>query len=167
LIYGPKGIDRFVSIIGAAGIESLLTKRVLILGSNMAAAGPARTALRLLGPRPKVGLLSRVFALQQPDDPEISDRLRLDLQELLDSLSEPARMLAVGAATNIRRSLLSLAKSMKLSDHKLKDVLNELTASGLVVPTENGGFQFRDVMTARAIATINVTMGKARTQVEP
>ena len=167
LIYGPKGIDRFVSIIGAAGIESLLTKRVLILGSNMAAAGPARTALRLLGPRPKVGLLSRVFALQQPDDPEISDRLRLDLQELLDSLSEPARMLAVGAATNIRRSLLSLAKSMKLSDHKLKDVLNELTASGLVVPTEKGGFQFRDVMTARAIATINVTVGKARTQVEP
>ena len=166
LIYGPKGIDRFVSIIGSAGVETLLTKRALILGSNMAAAGPSRTSLRLLGARPKVGSLSRVFSLQQPDDPQMSDRLRLDLQELLDSLSETARMLVFGAATNTRRSFLSLAKIMKLPDQKLKDVLNELTAVGLVVPSAAGGFQFRDVNTARAIATLNVAVGKTQAQAE-
>ena len=166
LIYGPKGIDRFVNIIGSTGVETLLTKRVLILASNMAAAGPSRTSLRLLGPRPKVGSLSRVFSLQQPDDPQMSDRLRLDLQELLDSLSETARMLVFGAATNTRRSFLSLAKIMKLPDQKLKDVLNELTAVGLVVPSATGGFQFRDVNTARAIATLNVALAKTSAQAE-
>jgi DNA-binding CsgD family transcriptional regulator len=166
LIYGPKGIDRFVNIIGASGVETLLTKRALILASNMAAAGPSRTSLRLLGPRPKVGSLSRVFSLQQPDDPQMSDRLRLDLQELLDSLSETARMLVFGAATNTRRSFLSLAKIMKLPDQKLKDVLNELTAVGLVVPSATGGFQFRDVNTARAIATLNVAVAKISAQAE-
>jgi hypothetical protein len=163
LVYGPKGIDRLVEVLGPAGVDRLLGKPVLVVGSNLTAVGQPQTLMRLLGPRPADGPLARVFSFEVPDVDRAIEKSRVDLQELLDSLSPQARTLAMGVAIDNRQSFLSFAKRLKFLDQEVRSALNELTSCGLVVPSGQGGFEFRDVYTAQALARLNV----ASEQVSP
>ena len=44
---------------------------------------------------------------------------------------------------------------MDLPQHQLQSAIQELTALGLVVPKQAGGFEFRDALTAQALAKLN------------
>jgi len=156
-VYGPNSLDRFARFLGVAGIETLLTKPLVIVGASLAGAEQPQTVVRLLGPRPTNSLLSRVFTLRTPALEDLSEQVRIGLQELLDGLSKDARSLAIRAAADPKQAFLSAAKAMKLNDLQLKDSFNELAVCGLVVPTPSvERFQFRNPATAQAIKLLTV-----------
>lgn len=160
LVYGAKGLERFVDILGVAGVEALVSKPILLVCAGLSSAETSQTSLRRLGPRPGASSLSRLYALKVPVIDQLSDRVRIGLQELLDSLSVQARLLVHSTATESRRSFVAIARQMKLSDQELKECLNELTACGLVVPSETSGqFRFRDNSTTHAIANLSFLSG--------
>lgn len=160
LVYGSKGLERLMDMLGVGGVEALVSRRILLVCAGVCAAEKPQTALRLVGARPGVSSLSRVYSLKVPAIDQLSDRVRIGLQELLDSLSAETRSIIMASATDESRSFLAVARQMKLTDRQLKDCLNELTASGLVVPSGTpGGFRFRDRSTAQAIAELNVLSG--------
>lgn len=159
LVYGLKGLERLTEILGTSGIEALVNKRIFLVCAGSRAFEKPQTSLRLVGVRPGASLLSRVYSLKVPAIEHLPDRVRIGLQELLDSLSVAARLVVMTAAAEENESILAVAKRLKLSERQLQDCLNELTACGLVVPASPGHFQFRDRATGQAIAELNVLSG--------
>lgn len=154
-VYGLKALDAFEKVIGTNGIERLASRRVLVIAANVRDAGVAQTSIRLLGPRPNAAPFSRVFTLQAPDLESLPEGIRVDLQTMLDDMSTIARDLILSAADHADLPITQIIQSFDLPQHQLQSAIQELTALGLVVPKQAGGFEFRDALTAQAIAKLN------------
>lgn len=154
-IYGLKALDAFEKVIGTNGIERLASRRVLVIAANVRDAGVAQTSIRLLGPRPNAAPFSRVFTLQAPDLESLPEGIRVDLQTMLDDMSTIARDLILSAADHADLPISQVILSFDLPQHQLQSAIQELTALGLVVPKQAGGFEFRDALTAQALAKLN------------
>lgn len=159
-VYGSSGIDRLTEILGVTGIETLVSKRVVLVANRAVDSQKSQTTLRLLGPRPDNTVLSRVFALKTPEAADLPDQLRAGLLELLDTLSTHSRALAISAATDPSATLLSASKSLNLTDAQIRACFNELAACGLIVPTDSPArFEFRSQTTIQAIRMMTVRPG--------
>ena len=154
-VYGLKALDAFEKVIGNTGIERLASRRVLVVAANVRDAGVTQTSIRLLGPRPNAAPFSRVFTLQAPDMESLPEGIRVDLQTMLDDMSEIAKDLILSAADHIDIPIAQIIQSFDLPQHQLQSAIQELTALGLVVPKQAGGFEFRDALTAQALAKLN------------
>ena len=154
-VYGLKALDAFEKVIGTNGIERLASRRVLVVAANVRDAGVAQTSIRLLGPRPNAAPFSRVFTLQAPDLESLPEGIRVDLQTMLDDMSAIARDLILSAADHADLPIAQIIQSFDLPQHQLQSAIQELTALGLVVPKQAGGFEFRDALTAQALAKLN------------
>ena len=155
-VYGIKALDNFCSVLGERGIDILISRRILVVAANMCNSGSEQTTIRLLGPRPTNTSLSRVFSMQIPELDVLPNAIRVDLQALIDSLSETANAIINAAAVDPERSIDDYVKDFNLPHHQIQVCLSELTASGLIAPRVGGGFQFRDMTTARAIKKLSV-----------
>ncbi len=155
-VYGFKALDAFSGVLGDRGIAILVSRRVLIVAANLRDTGHAQTTIRLLGPRPTNMPLSRIFSMQVPDFDVLPDDIRVDLQALMDSLSEPSRALITLAAVDPDRAIDDYVHHFDFAHHQIQTCLSELTSSGLVAPRAGGGFQFRDMATAQAINKLSV-----------
>jgi len=160
-VYGFKALDAFASVLGERGIDILVSRRVLVVAANLRDTGNAQTTIRLLGPRPSNMPLSRVFSMQVPDIDVLPDDIRVDLQALMDSLSESSRTLITAAAVDPQRAIDDYIEELNLPHHQTQTCLSELTSSGLVAPRAGGGFQFRDMTTAQAINKLSVAFPEA------
>ena len=160
-VYGFKALDAFSTILGERGVDTLVSRRVFVVAANLRDAGQAQTTIRLLGPRPTNMPLSRIFSMTVPDMDVLPDSIRVDLQALLDSLSESTRTLIIAAAVDAERAIDDYIGDFDLPHHQVQTCLSELTSSGLVAPRAGGGFQFRDVQTAHAIRKLNVSFAEA------
>ena len=154
-VYGLKALDAFEKVIGTTGIERLASRRVLVVAANIRDAGVAQTSIRLLGPRPNAAPFSRVFTLQAPDVESLPEGIRVDLQTMLDDMSPIARDLILSAADHADMPITQIIQSFDLPQHQLQSAIQELTALGLVVPKQAGGFEFKDPLTAQALAKLN------------
>jgi len=125
------------------------------VAANVRDAGVTQTSIRLLGPRPNAAPFSRVFTLQAPDMESLPEGIRVDLQTMLDDMSEIAKDLILSAADHIDIPIAQIIQSFDLPQHQLQSAIQELTALGLVVPKQAGGFEFRDTLTAQALAKLN------------
>ncbi len=157
-IYGLKALDAFVKVIGNTGIERLASRRVLVVAANVRDAGITQTSIRLLGPRPNAAPFSRVFTLQAPDMESLPEGIRVDLQAMLDDMSQTAKELILSAAEHVDIPIAQIIQSFDLPQHQLQGAIQELTALGLVVPKQEGGFEFRDAVTAQAFARLNTSV---------
>jgi DNA-binding CsgD family transcriptional regulator len=154
-VYGLKALDAFEKVIATNGIERLASRRVLVIAANVRDAGVVQTSIRLLGPRPNAAPFSRVFTLQAPDLESLPEGIRVDLQTMLDDMSAIARDLILSAADHADMPISQVIQSFDLPQHQLQSAIQELTALGLVVPKQAGGFEFKDALTAQAIAKLN------------
>jgi len=159
-IYGLKALDAFVKVIGNTGIERLASRRVLVLAANIRDVGITQTSIRLLGPRPNSAPFSRVFTLQAPAIESLPEGIRVDLQTMLDDMSEIAKVLILSAAEYVDIPIAQIIQSFDLPQHQLQGAIQELATLGLVVPKQEGGFEFRDAATAQALAKLNTSVGR-------
>ena len=157
-VYGFKALDALASVLGERGIDSLVSHRILFVVANLRDSGSAQTTIRLLGPRPTNMPMSRVFSMKVPDLDVLPDQIRVDLQALIDSLSEESRTLITLAASHPERAIDECLDELKYAHHQTQTCLNELTMSGLVAPRSGGGFQFRDLTTAQAIHKLSISL---------
>jgi hypothetical protein len=157
-VYGFKALDALASVLGERGIDSLVSHRILFVVANLRDSGSAQTTIRLLGPRPTNMPMSRVFSMKVPDLDVLPDQIRVDLQALIDSLSEESRTLITLAAIHPERAIDECLDELKYAHHQTQTCLNELTMSGLVAPRSGGGFQFRDLTTAQAIHKLSISL---------
>ncbi len=155
-VYGLKALDAFSTLLGERGVDLLVSRRILFVVANLRDFGHEQTTIRLLGPRPTNLPSSRTFSMQVPDIETLPDSIRLDLQALMDSLSEASRSLIAAAAVDPQRAIDEYIDLLGLPRHQAQACLSELTSSGLVAPRAGVGFQFRDVITAQAINRLNV-----------
>lgn len=157
-VYGFKALDALASALGERGIDSLMSHRILFVVANLRESGIAQTTIRLLGPRPTNMPMSRVFSMKVPDLDLLPDQIRVDLQALIDSLSEESRALITLAARHPESAIDECLEELKYKHHQTQMCLNELTMSGLVAPRSGGGFQFRDLTTAQAIHKLSISL---------
>jgi hypothetical protein len=155
-VYGLKALDAFSTLLGERGVDLLVSRRILFVVANLRDFGHEQTTIRLLGPRPINLPSSRTFSMQVPDIETLPDSIRLDLQALMDSLSEASRSLIAAAAADPQRAIDEYIDLLGLPRHQAQACLSELTSSGLVAPRVGVGFQFRDISTAQAINRLNV-----------
>ena len=155
-VYGFKALDAFSNMLGVRGVDLLISRRILFVVANLRDSGHEQTTIRLLGPRPTNMPSSRTFSMQVPDIKKLPDSIRIDLQALMDSLSESSRSLITAAAVDPKRAIEEYIDRSKLPQHQAQTCLSELTSSGLIAPRADGGFQFRDMTTAQAINRLNV-----------
>lgn len=160
-VYGFKALDAFSNILGERGVDILVSRRVLIVVANLRDSGHEQTTIRLLGPRPTHMPLSRIFSMQVPDIDVLPDSIRVDLQALMDSLSESSRALITAAAVDSDRAIDEFVEELGFVHHQTQSCLSELTSSGLLAPRAGGGFQFRDMATAQAINKLSVSFAQA------
>jgi len=150
-VYGLKALNAFEKVIGPTGVERLASRQILIVGANVSEAGKPITSIRALGPRPNATPFSRVFTMQIPDSESLPEGIRVDLQTMLDDLSEIARDLVLSAALQLDVPISEVIDALDLPQHQLQSAIGELTALGLVAPKPTGGFEFCDIATAKAL----------------
>ena len=157
-VYGFKALDALASVLGERGINMLVSCPVLFVAANLVDSGQVQTTVRLLGPRPKTDLQSRVFSMNASNHTALPEAIRADLQALLDGLSVTTKELVVTAAAEPTKPIDDSVSQVGLAHHQIQSCLSELTASGLIAPRPGGGFQFRDLLTAQAIHNLTVTV---------
>ena len=155
-VYGFKALDALASVLGERGINLLVSCPVLIVAANLVDMGQVQTTVRLLGPRPRTDLQSRVFSMNTSDHTTLPEAIRADLQALLDGLSATTKELVIAAAAEPSKPIDDAVNQVGLAHHQIQSCLSELTASGLIAPRPGGGFQFRDMLTAQAIHNLTV-----------
>ena len=156
LIYGLKALDAFKSVIGDAGIDRLASRQIVIIAANLQDKGAPQISVRLLGPKPNAAAFSRVFNLKLPAAKEMPEGIRVDLRAMLDSLNPISRALVMQAANNMDAPILSLLANMNEPHHKAQAAIQELADLGLIAPSQDGGFEFRDLNTSKAIKQLSV-----------
>jgi len=157
-VYGLKALSAFENVIGPAGIERLASRRILIVAANVRDAGAPQTSIRSLGPRPNAAPFSRIFTMQAPDIESLPEGIRVDLQAMLDDMSELAKDLILSAANELDTPITKLMQQFDVPQHQLQSAIGELTALGLVAPKPEGGFEFRDVITAKALQQLHASV---------
>ena len=73
-------------------------------------------------------------------------------------MSQTAKELILSAAEHVDIPIAQIIQSFDLPQHQLQGAIQELTALGLVVPKQEGGFEFRDAVTAQAFARLNTSV---------
>lgn len=158
LVYGLKALDAFKSVIGETGIDRLASRPALIVAANLQDQGTAEISVRVLGPKPNTAPFSRVYKLQMPAIEDLPEGIRVDLRAMLDSLSPVAKELILRAANEPEIPLLAILTQMNQPHHKAQACIQELTSSGLIAASQGGGFEFRDLTTAKAIKHLSIAI---------
>ena len=158
LVYGLKALDAFKAVIGEAGIDRLASRPIMIVAANLQDTGSAQVSVRLLGSKPNSAPFSRIFTLQAPAMEALPEDIRVDLRAMLDSLSSLAKECLLRAANQPDSSLFAILSAMNEPQHKVQACIQELLTSGLIVASQDGDFEFRDLATAQAISRLNIAM---------
>lgn len=163
LVYGLKALEVFKSAIGEAGIDRLASRQILIVAANLQDQGTSQISVRLLGPKPNSAPFSRVFNLQMPAMDALPEGIQIDFRAMLDGLSTISKELMLHAANEPETPLLTILTQMHESHHQAQACIQELTGSGLIAPSQGGGFEFRDLGTAQAIKHLSIAVTSTET----
>ena len=155
-VYGLKALDAFKYVLGERGIDLMASRPILIVAANLKESGSSQASLRLLGPRPIEQAFSRVHSMSIPEQESLPEGIRVDLQAILDDLSSSAQSIVIFASQDPKQPIEDAITSLNLPHHLSQGALQELASVGFISARQGGGFEFRDLTTAKAIQRLSL-----------
>lgn len=154
-VSGIQSLQAIKTALGDRGIDRLVGLRVLVVVTNLRDVQKPQTSIRILGPRPDNAVFSRMHIMEEPQLDLLPEGVLVDMQAMVDDLSPAARQIIFAAAHAPDQPFNELMPLVDLPRPVLQNALQELTNLGLIYPRDDHHFDFRDVMTASAIAQLN------------
>jgi hypothetical protein len=154
-VSGIQSLQAIKTALGDRGIDRLVGLRVLIVVTNLRDVQKPETSIRILGPRPNNSVFSRMHIMEEPKLELLPEGVLIDIQAMVDDLSPAARQMIVAAANTPDQAFNELIPLVDLPRPVQQNALQELSNLGLIYPRDDHYFDFRDAMTASAIAQLN------------
>ena len=154
-VSGIQSLQAIKTALGDRGIDRLVGLRVLVVVTNLRDAQKPQTSIRILGPRPDNAVFSRMHIMEEPKLDLLPDGVLIDMQAMVDDLSPAARQMIFAAADAPDQAFNELMPLVDLPRPVLQSALQELSNLGLIYPRDDHCFDFRDPMTASAVAQLN------------
>lgn len=154
-VSGIQSLQAIKTALGDRGIDRLVGLRVLVVVTNLRDVQKPQTSIRILGPRPDNAVFSRMHIMEEPQLDLLPEGVLVDMQAMVDDLSPAARQMICAAADTPDQPFNELMPLVDLPRPVLQNALQELTNLGLIYPRDDHYFDFRDAMTASAIAQLN------------
>ena len=93
--------------------------------------------------------------MKEPDLDLLPEGVLMDIQAIVDDLSAAAKQVIFAAAESPDEAFDEKMPLVNLPRPVLQSALQELSNLGLIFPRDDHCFDFRDAMTANAIAQLN------------
>lgn len=154
-VYGIQSLQALKMALGDRGIDRLVGLKVLIVVTNVRDVKKPITSIRILGPRPDKAIFTRIHTMQEPDIDLLPEGVLMDIQAIVDDLSEAAKQVIFAAAQSPDEAFDEKMPLVDLPRPVLQGALQELSNLGLIFPRDDHCFDFRDVTTANAISQLN------------
>lgn len=154
-VSGIQSMQALKTALGDRGIDRLVGLRVLVVVTNLGDVKKPQTSIRILGPRPDNAVFSRMHIMVEPEINLVPEGVLIDMQAMVDDLSPAARQMIFAAADTPDEAFNELMPVVDLPRPVQQSALQELTNLGLIYPRDDHYFDFRDAMTASAIAQLN------------
>lgn len=155
-VYGLKALEAFKYVLGDRGIDRMAARPILVIVANLKEKGSSQTSVRLLGPRPVDMPFSRIYSMKAPTQESLPENIRVDMQAILDELSQHAQSIVMTAAQDPKKPIQEAISNLNLPHHQIQSGLQELAAAGFISASQAGGFEFRDQATAEAIQNLSL-----------
>lgn len=152
---GIQSLQALKSALGDRGVDRLVGLRVLVVVTNLRGVEKQQTHIRILGPRPDNAVFTRIHTMAEPSLDLVPEGVLIDMQAMVDDLSPAARQMIFAAALSPDKAFNELLPLVNLPRPVLQSALQELVAVGLILPRDDHYFDFRDALTASAIAQLN------------
>ena len=162
VVHGQNGLSTLRTALTDKGIELLVSQPLLVIAEAVPDNQP-EAVVQTLGPRANGLPFVRSYVLRVPDADEFVSQRKIEAGALLDALSSLARSILVRAAHEPDYGFARILSAFTEPSYQVQEALQELQATGLIVPAPNDGFQFRDPVLAEAICQMDVQLpdGKA------
>lgn len=154
-VIGIQSLNALKTALGDRGIDRLVGLRVLVVVSNLQDVQKPQTQIRILGPRPDQAAFTRVHTMLEPSMDLVPEGVLVDIQAMVDGLTPSAREMIFAAALAPDKSFNELLPAVNLPRPIIQSALQELVGMGLILPRDDHYFDFRDALTASAIAQLN------------
>ncbi|WP_062310042.1 helix-turn-helix domain-containing protein [Polynucleobacter sinensis] len=154
-VVGIQSLQALKSALGDRGIDRLVGLRVLVLVTDLRDIQKQQTSIRILGPRPDNAVFTRIHTMAEPPLDLLPEGVLVDMQAMVDDLSPAARQVIFAAAQTPEKAFNELLPLVNLPRPVLQGALQELVSVGLILPRDDHYFDFRDALTASAIAQLN------------
>ena len=154
-VFGIQSLQAIKSALGDRGIDRLVGLRVLVVVTNLRDVQKPQTSIRILGPRPDNAVFTRIHTMAEPNLNLVPEGVMVDIQAMVDDLSPAARQMIFAAAQSPGQAFNELLPQMNLPRPVLQGALQELVSLGLILPRDDHYFDFRDALTASAVAQLN------------
>jgi hypothetical protein len=154
-VFGIQSLQALKSALGDRGIDRLVGLRVLVVVTNLRDVQKPQTSIRILGPRPDNAVFTRIHTMTEPHLNLVPEGVMVDMQAMVDDLSPAARQMIFAAAQSPGQAFNELLPQMNLPRPVLQGALQELVSVGLILPRDDHYFDFRDALTAAAVAQLN------------
>lgn len=154
-VVGIQSLQALKGALGDRGVDRLISLRILVVVANLLDVGKQQTNIRILGPRPNGAVFTRIHTMSEPVLDLLPEGVLVDMQAMVDDLSPAARQLIFAAALAPDKAFNELLPSINLPRPVLQGALQELVGVGLILPRDDHYFDFRDAVTASAIAQLN------------
>lgn len=154
-VMGIQSLIALKNALGDRGIDRLVGLRVLVVVTNLRDNKKPQTHIRILGPRPDQAVFTRVHSMVEPSIDLVPEGVLVDIQAMVDGLSPAAREMIFAAALAPEKAFNELLPLVNLPRPVMQGALQELVSFGLILPRDDHYFDFRDGLTANAIAQLN------------
>ena len=154
-VMGIHSLQALKKALGEHGIDRLVGLKVLVVVTNLRDIKKPQTHIRILGPRPESAIFTRIHTMEEPILDLVPEGVLVDMQAMVDDLSSAAKQLIFAAAQSPKQAFNELMPSINLPRPVIQVALQELVSLGLILPRDDHYFDFRDVLTASAIAQLN------------
>lgn len=154
-VFGIQSLQALKIALGDRGIDRLVGLRVLVVVTNLRDVQKPQTSIRILGPRPDNAVFTRIHTMAEPNLNLVPEGVMVDIQAMVDDLSPAARQMIFAAAQSPGQAFNELLPQMNLPRPVLQGALQELVSMGLILPRDDHYFDFRDALTATAVAQLN------------
>jgi len=154
-VMGIQSLIALKNALGDRGLDRLVGLRVLVVVTNLRDNKKPQTHIRILGPRPDQAVFTRVHTMVEPSIDLLPEGVLVDMQAMVDGLSPAAREMIFAAALAPEKAFNELLPLVNLPRPVMQGALQELVGFGLILPRDDHYFDFRDGLTANAIAQLN------------
>ena len=157
VVHGQQGFSTLRNALTDKGVEAIVSQPLLVIAEGVPTNQP-EAVVQTLGPRATGLPFARSYVLPVPDASEFVSRLSMQAGALLDTLTPLARSILVDAAHQPAYDISQILKTLNEPVYVIQEALQELHASGLVVPSANESVAFRDPVLAEAICQMDVRL---------
>lgn len=157
VVHGHNGLAILRNALTDKGIKALVTQPLLVVAQVVPSDQP-EAVVQTLGSRANGLPFARSYVLRIPNPESYIEHLKVEAGAILDGVSPIASAILVAAAHDAGHEFAGVLKGLDEPAYNVKDALQELQSLGLIVPSQKGGFVFRDPVLAKAICQMDVKL---------